>query len=393
MQYEFDKIIDRHNTGSIKWDGAYTSFGDKAQGALPMWIADMDFAVAPEITAALKKRVEHAIFGYPLAPQSYYDAVIGWMQRHFDWTVKREWIHFSPGIDAALNYIVQAFTKTGDAILIQSPVYYPYTDCIVDNHRKVVLNPMKLENGMFNIDFADFEQKIVDNHVKLYLLCNPHNPGGRVWTRDELAKLLTICKKYQVMIISDEIHADLVYSGYKNTAFGTVAEGVYDNYLVCTSASKTFNLAGLMNANIIIPNPELGKVFFTYMNQLYLLRPNIFGQVATEAAYTYGDEWLKQLRAYLEGNLNFLINYMEKHIPEIKVMRPQATYLVFLDCNGLGLNNEELREFMLTKAGVVMDDGFVFGPGGEGFKRMNIACPRATLAEACERIEKAVKNR
>jgi len=393
MKYDFDQVINRKNTASMKWDGAYTFFGDQAEGALPMWVADMDFRCADEIITALKKRAEEGIFGYPMLTESYYDAVIGWMKRHYDWQVKKEWIQFSPGIVSALNYIVQAFTAAGDSILIQSPVYYPFTNAIVNNHRRLVRNDMIETDHQYTIDFADFEKKIVQESVKMYILCNPHNPGGRVWTEQELKQLCQICKKHNVLLVSDEIHADLTYSGYKTTAVGRIAQGVYDRVIVCTAASKTFNLAGLQTSNIMIADESLRNTFADYMDKLHLIRPNIFGQTATEAAYTYGDEWLLQLRAYLEDNLNFMMDFIAAHVPEIKVMKPQATYLVFLDCKSLGLGNQELRSFMLQKAKVAMDDGFVFGPGGEGYVRINIACPRALLEDALKRIEKAVKNR
>ena len=393
MKYDFDQVINRTNTASMKWDGAHTFFGDHANGALPMWVADMDFKCSKEITNAMEQKLQEGIFGYPLLTDSYYQAVIHWMEKHYDWHVEKEWIQFSPGIVAALNYIVQAFTKEGDSVLIQSPVYYPFTSAVVNNNRKIIRNNMLEEDQQYMIDFDDFEKKIVQKSVKMYILCNPHNPGGRVWTEDELVRLCEICKKHDVLLVSDEIHADLTYSGYKTTAMGRVAQNIYHRVIICTAASKTFNLAGLQTSNIIIPNVSIRKTFAEYMDKLHLIRPNIFGQTATEAAYTHGEEWLSQLKNYLEENLRYMMEFMETRLPELKVMKPQATYLVFIDCKSLGLGNQELREFMLQKARVAMDDGFVFGPGGEGYVRMNIACPKSVLAEALERIENAVKHR
>lgn len=392
MKYNFDKTVDRYNTASLKWDGAHSFLGDRAKGALPMWVADMDFQVAQEIIDALQKRVEHGIFGYPLCSESYYTAVIGWMQRHFNWAVSKEWIYFCPGIVPALNYIVQAFTKEGDSIMIQSPVYYPFTNCIVNNGRSVVLNCLKLENGRYTMDYEDLEHKLADSKVKLLILCNPHNPVGRVWSKAELTKLGEICLKHKVLVVSDEIHADLTFKGFKTTAFAGISEEFANNTIVCTAASKTFNLAGLQVSNIIIPNKELGFTFAGHMKKLHLIRPNIFGMIATETAYNCGDEWLEQVKDYLQANLDYLTDYINSNIRKIKVVKPEGTYLIWLDCRELGMTIEELKSFMLKKAKVAMDDGYLFGPGGEGFTRINIACPRANLTEALNRISRAVNE-
>ena len=357
-----------------------------------MWVADMDFAVPQPVIDALKKRVEHGIFGYPMLTDSYYDAVIGWMSRRYNWPVKREWIYHSPGIVPGLNYLVQAFTKEGDSIAIQSPVYYPFTLCIVNNGRQVVLNCLKYEDGRYTMDYEDLDKKFASNNVRMLILCNPHNPVGRVWTKDELIKLGEICLKYKVLVISDEIHADLTFKGFATTAFAGISEAFAQNTIVCTAASKTFNMAGLQISNIIIPNQELGQIFSNHMKKLHLMKPNIFGQIATEAAYNCGEEWLEQLKDYLQKNLDYLTQFIAGNIDKIKVIKPEATYLIWLDCNGLGMEVEALKQFMLEKAKVACDDGYIFGPGGEGFTRMNIACPRATLQEALTRIEQAVNN-
>ncbi len=392
INYNYDQPINRLNTASGKWDGADRFLGVEAKGALPMWVADMDFAVPQPVIDALKKRAEHGIFGYPMLTDSYYDAVIGWMDRRYNWSVKREWIHYSPGVVAALNCLVQAFTKEGDSIAIQSPVYYPFTNCIINNSRQVVLNCLKFEDGRYTMDYEDLDKKLANNNVKMLILCNPHNPVGRVWTKDELIELGEICLKHKVLLISDEIHADLTFRGFATTAFAGISEEFAQNTIVCTAASKTFNLAGLQTSNIIIPNEEIGLIFSNYMKKLHLLTPNIFGQVATEAAYNYGEEWLEQFKDYLQQNLEYLIQFFASKIDTIKVIKPEGTYLIWLDCRGLGMKEQALKQFMLVQAKVALDDGYLFGPGGEGFTRINIACTRATLKEALNRIERAINN-
>jgi cystathionine beta-lyase len=392
MKYNFDKPIDRHNTASYKWDGAHLFFGESAKDALPMWVADMDFGVPQEVIDALKKTAEHGILGYSIIPDSYYDAVIRWMNRRYAWRIKREWIYHSPGIVPGLNCIVQAFTDKGDSVAIQSPVYYPFTNCIVNNDRQVVRNCLKLRGGRYTMDYDDLEEKLATNNIKILILCNPHNPVGRVWTKEELIKLGQICFKHNVVVISDEVHADLTFNGFVTTAFAGISDDFAQNTIVCTAASKTFNLAGLQTSNIIIPNERLGRIFSDYMKNLHLLRPNIFGQVATEVAYNCGEEWLQQVKDYLQNNLDIMISFITNNIEEIKVIKPEGTYLVWLDCRGLGMGEKELQMFMLDKAKVALDDGYLFGPGGEKFTRMNIACTRATLEEALRRISQAVNS-
>jgi cystathionine beta-lyase len=393
MKYNFDTPIDRHNTTSFKWNGAHLFLGEKAKEALPMWVADMDFRVPHEVIDALRKTADHGIFGYSITPDSYYDSIISWMGIRYKWSVKREWIYHSPGIVPGLNCIVNAFTNPGDAIIIQPPVYYPFTNCIVNNDRCVVNNCLRLDNNLYTIDYDDFEKKIFLHNAKMLILCNPHNPVGRVWTIEELTTLGRICLKYNIIVVSDEIHSDLTYGGYSTTAFANISDDFAQNSIICTSASKTFNLAGLQTANIIIPNSKLGNIFNNYMTRLNLLRPNIFGQIATQAAYNFGDEWLRQLKNYLQDNLDFLIHFINENIKGINIIKPEGTYLAWLDCRALGMGGEELKMFMLDRAKVAFDDGYLFGLGGEGFTRMNIACTRQTLHEALRRIEKALKEK
>ena len=392
MKYNFDLPINRLNTASLKWDGAHTFLGEKTKDALPMWVADMDFRVPQPVIDAIKSRVEHGIFGYPMLTDSYYDAVIGWMNRRHNWPVKREWIHFSPGVVPALNFLVEVFTKEGDGIVIQSPVYYPFTNCVVKNNRQLILNCLLFENGRYIMDYEDLDEKLANNNVKMLILCNPHNPVGRVWTKDELIKLGEICLKHKVLIVSDEIHADLTFKGFETTPFANISDEFAQNAIICTAPTKTFNLAGLQTSNIIIPNKDLSQKFANHMEKLKLFKPNIFAQVATEAAYNYGEEWLKQIQDYFQGNLDYMTQFIADHIGKIKVIKPEGTYLIWLDCRELGMDIQELRNYMLEKAKVAMDDGYLFGPGGEGFTRMNIACTRATLEEALTRIQQAVNN-
>lgn len=389
MRYDFDKVINRLNTASVKWDEVDRIFGDK--DLLPLWVADMDFQVPAPVTDALRERVEHGIFGYTERPESYYEAVIGWMERRHEWSVQKEWICHCPGVVPALSYLVQVFTEPGDKVIIQPPVYHPFTSVVTDNGREVVHNPLKYEQGRYFMDFEDLRQKM-DPSVKLLILCNPHNPGGRVWTKEELTELGNICLENNVMVISDEIHGDLILKGHKHIPFAAISEEFAQNSIICTAPSKTFNMAGMQTSNIIIPNKEYREAFQKMMSKLVLRMTNTFGVVATEAAYRHGDEWLDQLLAYLQGNLDFLTEYIETHIKGIKVIQPESTYLVWLDCRELGMDTKGLQEFMGKQAKVAVNQGHVFGPGGEQFIRLNMACPRSLIEEGLERIAKAVSS-
>lgn len=389
MRYDFDKVINRLNTASVKWDEVDRIFGDK--DLLPLWVADMDFQVPAPVTDALRERVEHGIFGYTERPESYYEAVIGWMERRHQWSVQKEWICHCPGVVPALSYLVQVFTQPGDKVIIQPPVYHPFTSVVADNGREVVHNPLKYEQGRYIMDFEDLRQKM-DPSVKLLILCNPHNPGGRVWTKEELTELGNICLENNVMVISDEIHGDLILKGHKHIPFAAISEEFAQNSIICTAPSKTFNMAGMQTSNIIIPNQEYREAFQKMMSTLVLRMTNTFGVVATEAAYRHGDEWLDQLLMYLQGNLDFLTEYIETHIKGIKVIQPEGTYLVWLDCRELGMDTKGLQEFMGKQAKVAVNQGHVFGPGGEQFIRLNMACPRSLIEEGLERIAKAVSS-
>jgi len=388
-KYDFDKVVNRDNTNSTKWNFRKELFG--VEDVLPMWVADMDFTVPPAIVEAIKKRADHGIFGYSQPDDRYYQATINWMKKRHNWDIKKEWFVITPGVVPAISMLVRTFTHPGDKVILQSPVYYPFYSAITLNGCQVVLNPLKFEDGHYTMDFNDLETKF-DSRVKLLILCSPHNPVGRVWSKEELTKLGEICLKHNVIIISDEIHEDLVYKEYTHIPFASLSEEFAMHSITCTAPSKTFNLAGLQTSNIIIPNPKLRNDFQNMLESNAITSPNIFGIVALQTAYEEGEEWLDQLLDYLHENLNFLIEYIEKNMPQIKVIKPEGTYLVWLDFRSLGMDALSLKNFLLEKAKVAFDDGYIFGPGGEGFERINIACPRSLLKEGLDRIARAVNS-
>jgi cystathionine beta-lyase len=402
MKYDFDQEINRKDTQSVKW-GVIQDPGDPSRRVttedyfgddrvLPMWVADMDFPAPQPVVDALVRRARHGIFGYTLRTDSYDEAVVAWMQRRHGWPIQPEWILSTPGVVPAVNLLVRTFTKPGDKVLVQRPVYYPFFNAIENNGAGIVSSSLILRNGRYEMDFADFERRAADPAVTLFILCSPHNPVGRVWTREELARLGEICLAHGVRVIADEIHADLVFSGVTFTPFATISEALAKNAVVCTAPSKTFNLAGLHTANIIIPDPSLRRRFQRTLDSCGMGKwASSFGAVACETAYREGEEWLEQAMAYIEGNLDFLQHYVDAHIPGIRVIRPEGTYLVWLDCRGLGLDNLALNRLMMEKARIFCDEGFIFGPEGDGFERLNIACPRSILEDALQRIRRAVR--
>ena len=387
--YDFDKVIDRHKTNSMKWDGLKSSYG--RDDLLSLWVADMDFAASSAITKALQERVSHPIYGYMYCSDEYYESIIGWMQRRHDWKVEKEWIVFTPGVVPALSYAIRALTKPDDNVIIQSPVYHPFYHTVEYNGRNVITNPLIYKDGRYFMDFEDLESKI-DSKTKLLLLCSHHNPVGREWTKEELRRLGEICLKHNIIIISDEIHFDLVYKGHEHTVFAKISSEIRENCIICTAPSKTFNLAGLQISNIIIPNDEIRKKYKNELEKDHIVRPNIFGQGALVAAYDESEDWLDSLMNYLEENKDFFIEFIEKRIPKLKVVKPEATYLLWVDCSDLGMNSEELRDFFLNKCRLALNNGEMFGKEGRLFQRFNIACPRSTLKEALIRIEKNIKE-
>ena len=386
--YNFDKIINRKGTNCLKYD--YAVERGKPADVLPLWVADMDFTVSEEITKSLHAAVDHGIYGYTQPKDAYYNAITNWMEKNHNWKTKREWIMKTPGVVFALGAAVKAFTKPGDAVLIQNPVYYPFTNIIRDNDRRVIDNTLVYEKrvtegkSQYSIDYEDFERKIVQENIKLFILCNPHNPVGRVWTREELQYLGEICLRHHVIVVSDEIHNDFVYPGFEHTMFANVDPRFAEFTVTCTAPSKTFNLAGLQISNIFIPNETLREAFQKEIDRTGYDEPNALGTVACEAAYRGGQEWLDQLRAYLLENLNFLRAYLQEKIPQIHLVEP--------DCSELGISGKELDQFIVEKAGLWLDGGAMFGPSGADFQRVNIACPRATLELALDKLKAAVDN-
>jgi cystathionine beta-lyase len=385
-KYDFDEIIPREGTNCIKYDGREWIF--KTNDVLPLWVADMDFRTPDFIVEAIKKRAEHEIFGYTFKPESYFKSIIGWMQRRHNWNVQKNWISFSPGVVAGLTLAIETFSNPGDEVVIQPPVYFPFFDCVKGTRRKLVENPLILENGRYTFNFDDLKSKITGN-TKLLLLCNPQNPGGMAWTEKELQELSSICLKNNIMVISDEIHSDLVFEGHKHIPFASISEEAAGNSVVFMAPSKTFNVAGLSSSAAIIPNKTNFARYERALGIGHLGMGNIFGTVALEAAYSHGDEWLAQMLDYIWDNYLFLEKFMSEKLPKVKVMKPEATYLIWLDFSEYGMNDSELFKFTINEAKVGLNNGAKFGTGGEGWLRINIGCPRKILEEALQRLEKA----
>ncbi len=389
MKYDFDEIINRENTDSYKYDLRERYFG--TEDVLPMWVADMDFRTPDFIIDAVKKRAEHPIYGYSIRSSSFNESIVRWMKRRFNWEIQNNRIAFSPGVVPTLTMCVMTYSEPGDKVVVQPPVFYPFFQAITNSNRQILYNPLKLHNGRLCMNLNNLKENI-DEKVKMILLCSPHNPGGSVWTKQELSELATICLENNILIISDEIHNDLVFKPHKHTPTATLSKEIEDITVTCIAPSKTFNTAGLSTSALIISNRKLLARYNIVLNQVHVGSGNLFGHVALEAAYNHGEEWLEQLLDYLQGNINYVIDYIKKNIPQLKPIRPEATYMIWLDCRGLGMNAEEQKEFFITKARIGFSDGAIFGPGGEGFQRMNIACPRSVLKEALDRINKALKK-
>lgn len=385
MKYNFDEIVVRKDTKSYKWDGQKYSF--KKGGLLPFWVADSDFRTPPEITEALAKRIEHGVFGYSVLEDDYFEASTAWYRKRFGWKVEKEWIFPTCGVVTSISYAIRALTNKDDKVLIFTPVYGPFFKVVEKNKRQLVESELKFNGHRYEIDFDDMEAKCSDG-VKALLLCNPHNPVGRVWEKDELEKIISICKKYGILIISDEIHADLVYKGHKHIPAGSLKD-YSDHIVVCMAASKTFNIPGLQTSNCIISNKTLRDKFINEVISTFVPEPNIIGIVATQVAYEKCEDWLEEQLSYLKENLEILADYCARNLPEVRVIKPEGTYLAWLDLRKLGKTNEELME-LLTEGGVALSDGLTFGDKGKGFMRFNFACPRSMLLEGLDRIKKAL---
>ena len=381
---DFDRIIDRKNTRCLKYDFAVKR--GMPEDVLPLWVADMDFETSSYIEDALTERVKEGIFGYSDVQTPYFEIIRDWMIRHHDWEPQEKWLIKTPGVVFALAMAVKAYTDPGDKVLLQQPVYYPFSEVITDNGREVVSNNLVLtEEGTYKIDFADFEQKIIANGIKLFLLCSPHNPVGRVWTKEELEKIGDICVKHGVTVVSDEIHNDFIWEG-THTVFAGIKKEFADISVTCTSPSKTFNLASMLISNIFIPNQILRRKFRKEMDRAGISQLSVLGLVATEAAYAHGDEWYAAMKNYVRDNIAFARAYVEENLPGVRMIDTQGTYLIWLDFRQTGLTVEELDHKIIYEAGLWLDSGKIFGKTGEGFERINVACPRAVLQEALDRI-------
>lgn len=390
MQYNFDEIIDRKNTNCLKYDFAVER--GKPEGVLPLWIADMDFQAPQEVIEEIIKAASHGIFGYSDVKCDYFETIQNWFLKHHNWHTKASWLVKTPGIVFAIAMAIKAFTREGEGVLVQQPVYYPFSGTVRANKRNLVVNSLIYNDGHYSIDFVDFENKIANNNVKLFLLCSPHNPVGRVWTLEELTKMGEICLKHNVIVLSDEIHCDFTFPGFTHTVFANINEDFAQNSIVCTAPSKTFNLAGLQVSNIFIKNEILREKMLYEIDACGYSQLNTLGLVACKAAYQHGEEWLHQLKEYIYGNLQFLKDSLKVNLPNIKLVDPQGTYLVWLDFSGLAITKEELADLIIKKANLWLDSGQIFGDEGLFFERINIACPRSILKKALDQLSSALNT-
>ncbi|MFI8688754.1 MalY/PatB family protein [Rossellomorea sp. NPDC077527] len=383
---KFEEIIDRRGSSSVKWDLTKTVFG--RDDVLPMWVADMDFLPPKDVLGALKNRLEHGIFGYTFVGDLTADSIKDWMKRRHGWEIDKTWLQYSPGVVPAISTIIQALTEPSDKVLVQSPVYTPFFSLVEDNGREIVNTQLEYHDGNYSIDFQAFEESLKTG-VKLFLLCNPHNPSGRVWKKEELTKMAELCQKYNVVIVSDEIHSDLVYKSHTHTPLATLNDTFRDMTITCIAPSKTFNLAGLQASAMITPNPDIREKIASIHRKQGFFTLNTFGIIGMEAAYRHGEEWLEEILDYLQENVRVTKDFLEEHLPELKLVDPEGTYLLWIDCTKLELSDEDLKNRLLDKGKLALEPGTKYGPGGEGFVRMNIACPRKTLLDGLERLKAA----
>lgn len=390
MTYDFDRRIDRRNTRSYKWDQNEKLFGDK--DILPLWVADTDFASPPEVREVIEKRAAIGMYGYSIRHDGYLQAIVDWYRRNHGWAVEPEWIIDSPGVVTSLALAVELFSEPGAAVVIQTPVYYPFYDVIRNNGRTVAMNPLLHQNGRFEMDYSQLEQLFQDG-AKLMLLCSPHNPGGRVWSEEELRKLGDLCLQYGVTIVSDEIHGDLALPGYTHRPLASLSSELANCTISCLAATKTFNMPGLHTSFIVVSDPVKRRKLDQRFKALSLHMAQHFAQDAVEAAFNHGEDWLVQMKEYVAGNVEFAIGYLAERLPEVKPMRPEGTYLLWVDCRTLQLDPSGLKDLMFRKAKVAFTEGSVFGTDGEGWLRINLGCPRSIVEEALEAFSKAANNR
>ena len=385
---DFNEIIDRKNSDSLKFDFAKEK--GLPEDVLPLWVADMDFKAPPGVIDALQKSLDRGIFGYSDTKDDYYEIVAAWFKKRFDFTYEKELLIKTPGSVFALANAVRALTEKGDNVIIQPPVYYPFYNVIRNNERKIIESPLVYKDGEYTIDFEDFENKIKENDVKLFIMCSPHNPVCRVWTKHELQKLGAICKKYNLFVVADEIHCDFVYPGFEHAPFMLACPALADRMVICTAPSKTFNIAGLQMSNIVIPGEETRALYEKEVLSGGHTCSNAMGIIAAKAAYEGGEEWYKECFAYIRANLDYVRDFIKENLPSIKLIEPQGTYFAWLDCSGLGMNKDELNDFIVNKAKLWLDGGHIFGESSELFQRIVLACPRATVEKAMKNLKKAV---
>ena len=390
MMYNFDEIIPREETNCIKYDLRKEYFG--SENLIPMWVADMDFRTPDFIMEAIRQRAEHEILGYSARGEGFFDAIIGWYSRRYNWEIQKDWIVTTPGVVPALHFAIRAFTAPGEKVLIQPPVYHPFFSIIKGNERVVVSNQLILKHGRYRMNIKDLKEK-VDKHTKLILLSHPHNPVGRVWTEEELTEIGEFCTSKGITILCDEIHSDLVYSPNRHIPMASINKELLQHTITFDAPSKTFNLAGLTTSFVIIPDSALRQLFNRELETSHLWLGNLFGSIALEAAYSSGDQWLDQLMNYLKDNLEFMKAFISGEIPSVKVIEPEATYLVWLDMRQISLKEQTMKDFLVKEARLGFNDGASFGPGGEGFQRINIACPRSVLEKALVQLRDALGSR
>lgn len=388
--YNFDEIIDRPGSGDLKHEALLPRWG--RNDLLPLWVADMDFATPDFVVDALKARLSHPIFGYTIEPADYRPTIIDWNESHHGWKIKPEWISFIPGIVKGIGFVVNVFTKPGEKVIIQPPVYHPFRMTPEDNGREVVFNPLRLrEDGYYDMDFDNLSE-VCDDKCRVLILSNPHNPAGVCWSKETLQRLADFCYEHNIIVISDEIHSDMALFGNRHVPFASVSERAADISITFAAPTKTFNMAGIVSSYAVISNDDLRQRFYGWLKANELDEPTIFAPIATIAAYQKGEEWRKQMLAYVEDNVRFVEDYCRAHIPGVRPLRPQASFLVWLNCRGLGLNHDKLLELFIDKAHLALNDGEMFGPGGEGFMRLNVGTPRSVLRQALEQLAKAVNE-
>ena len=390
MTYSFDKIVDRRGSGDLKHGVLQERYG--RSDLLPLWVADMDFETPPFITEALRQRLDHSLFGYTVVPEELWDVIIQWTLEHHGWQVQREWLTYIPGIVKGIGMAINVFSEEGDKVIIQPPVYHPFRLTPQGNGRKVVYNPLReLPDGSYDMDFEQLEQ-VTDEHCKILILSNPHNPAGICWKEDTLRRLAHFCYEHHILVLSDEIHSDMALFGNRHIPFATVSDEAAACSITFSAPSKTFNIAGIVSSYAIVPNPTLRRRFYSWLEANELNDPPLFSPIATIAAYSQGESWRKQMLAYIEENIRFVEEYCQQHLPKIKPWRPEASFLVWLDCRPLGLQHDELIDLFVNRAHLALNDGAMFGPGGEGFMRLNVGTPRSILLQALIQLEQAMNK-